>query len=98
MAAESDPLAEGFQAGFERAFGEGLETPFDQVEEVPGMLRDVIGPEAADLHPRFVSLFAEHVAIASVARSVYGEDPLSFAMISDYLSAARQFFNSFVHP
>lgn len=101
MAFEEDAIRAldgGVLIGLDRASREGLEAPPDQTEEVRDILRDVIVPQAADLHPRFVFLFAEHVAIASAARSAYGEDPLSFEIVREYLSTTKLFFNSFTHP
>jgi len=98
MASIGDPLNAGYETGFERASGEGLELPFEQVAQPRQLLYEVLSPPSVDLHPRFVSLFAEQVAIASVARSFYGDSPLTSGKMRWYLRHSREFFNSFVHP
>jgi hypothetical protein len=98
VAAEDDVLRAGFRAGLERAATQGVEVTDAPLDEAFELLLEVVGPEPIDLHPRFIALFAEQVAIASAARSYYRDAPLTPALIRWFLDQSRRFFNSFVHP
>ncbi len=105
--APGDPVDAGVNAAVERTWRYGLriETPGGapyqegahpaELNRPIELTRELLNQEEAS--PRFCEMFAEMVAVASIARHHYGDPPLSELDLADYLQHSFSIFNSFRH-
>jgi hypothetical protein len=90
-------VAQGRDAAQERLYREGFSIPAGSLDTALNLVSEVLGPWPAELHPRFVRLFAENVAVAVAARAAYQEGPLTFDEATAFLAVDSWFKNSWNH-
>jgi hypothetical protein len=90
-------LQRGRDAALERLQEEGFPLPEGNLDTALNLVTEVLGPWPAELHPRFVRLFTENVAVAVAARAAYQESPLTRDEALAYLAVDSWFKNSWKH-
>lgn len=92
-----DPISRGIELAIERLRRHDMSASDDQVEHAEALARDYISHRISGAPPRAVELFAEQIALATIARLYNGEPELEYDEILEYEEACRQFINSFWH-
>jgi hypothetical protein len=97
--AEFNPrdLLQGRDAALERLRREEFPTSLGDLDTGLNLMAEVLGPWPAELHPRFVRLFAENVTVAVAARAAYQEGPLTADEVIAFLAVDSWFKNSWNH-
>jgi hypothetical protein len=90
-------LEQGRDAARVRLLQEGFPLQEGSLDAALSLVIEVLGPWPAQLHPRFVRLFAENVAIAVAARAAYQEGPLTLDEATAFLAVDSWFKNSWKH-
>jgi hypothetical protein len=91
-------LEQGRVAALERLNREGFSITAGGLDTALNLVSQVLGPWPAQLHPRFVRLFTENVAVAVAARAVYQEGSLTLDEVTAFLAVDSWFMNSWKHP
>jgi hypothetical protein len=90
-------LEQGRDAALERLHREGFSIPAGSLDTALNLVIEALGPWPAELHPRFVRLFTENVAVAVAARAAYQESPLTLDETIAFLAVDSWFKNSWKH-
>jgi hypothetical protein len=90
-------LVQGRNAAFERLRREEFPISEGSLDTALDLVVEVLGPWPAELHPRFVRLFAENVAVAAAARATYQEGALTLDEARAFLAVDSWFKNSWKH-
>ena len=86
----------GISAAIARTIHWGFSPQWDEQAE-GGLVTDALHAWPYPLHPRFVELFAENVAIAEIARNLNKEPPLTRSDVMAFLAVDSWFKNSWQH-
>jgi hypothetical protein len=94
---EYTALQGGLSAAIQRTVNEGFSFPPDSMKEAENLMADALQRWPDELQPRFISLFAENVAVAAIARAVNGEPSLTRSEVAAFLAVDSWFKNSWQH-